>query len=291
VWFFIFTPMNVRIGGVPEHFNLPWLLAIEKGLFQQKGIQVEWQFFPGGSGAMHNALKYDQIDLAILLTEGFVAAVSKGLQAKIIKTYIDSPLRWGIYTGAQSEIASFHRAHDDTFAISRPGSGSHLMPLIHAQQEGIAIHDNQFVIVDDLKHAVVSLNRSESRYFYWEKYTTLPLVKSALLRQVGEFSAPWSSFIIAGNPDFVNRNQADIKIMFAIIDDITLKAAGDISFKKEVETRFKLTAAETEEWIAGVQWNQGIKLTDQSLRDAINSLKQTGILTRQLNTESLLLSL
>ena len=33
---------TIRLGGVPEHFNLPIHLAIEKGKFEEKGINLEW---------------------------------------------------------------------------------------------------------------------------------------------------------------------------------------------------------------------------------------------------------
>ena len=29
----------IRIAGVPEHFNLPWHLAIEEGAFSDRGIE------------------------------------------------------------------------------------------------------------------------------------------------------------------------------------------------------------------------------------------------------------
>ncbi len=32
----------LRVGGVPEHFNLPWHIAIERGLFAKHGVDVEW---------------------------------------------------------------------------------------------------------------------------------------------------------------------------------------------------------------------------------------------------------
>lgn len=47
------TPSTVRIGGVPEHFNLPFALAAEAGLPAARGSpEVEWVSVPGGSGAM-----------------------------------------------------------------------------------------------------------------------------------------------------------------------------------------------------------------------------------------------
>jgi sulfonate transport system substrate-binding protein len=96
--------VTIKIGGVPEHFNLPWQLAIEQQLFEKHNIRVDWNYYAGGTGEMVAALKNNELDLAILLTEGFLSAVSKGLQSVVVKEYISSPLVWGIFTGAHSGI-------------------------------------------------------------------------------------------------------------------------------------------------------------------------------------------
>ena len=54
---------KIRVGGVPEHFNLPWHLAMENGLFEKEGIEVEWTVFKGGTGQMTKALRNDEIDV------------------------------------------------------------------------------------------------------------------------------------------------------------------------------------------------------------------------------------
>jgi hypothetical protein len=41
-----------RVCGVPEHFNLPWHLAKERGLFEKHGVDVEFIDEPLGTGAM-----------------------------------------------------------------------------------------------------------------------------------------------------------------------------------------------------------------------------------------------
>jgi len=61
---------DIRIGGVPEHFNLPWRLAIEEGAFTTLGLNVEWIDFPGGTGAIMKALDAGEVDIATPLTEG-----------------------------------------------------------------------------------------------------------------------------------------------------------------------------------------------------------------------------
>ena len=98
--------MKIRIGGVPEHFNFPWHYGIKKGYFQKEGIEVEWHDFPGGTGAMSEALKNNELDMAILLTEGAVKEIIQGANFKISKTYVDTPLVWGIHTSAKNEKAN-----------------------------------------------------------------------------------------------------------------------------------------------------------------------------------------
>ena len=92
---------TLRVGGVPEHFNLPIHLCIEEGLFAEKGIHVEWVEFPGGTGAMNSALRNDEIDVAIILTEGIIKDIANGNPSKIIQNYVSSPLHWGIHVAAK----------------------------------------------------------------------------------------------------------------------------------------------------------------------------------------------
>jgi sulfonate transport system substrate-binding protein len=48
---------SLRVGGVPEHFNLPWHLALEQGLFAKRGLDLTWIDVPNGTGAMVCILK------------------------------------------------------------------------------------------------------------------------------------------------------------------------------------------------------------------------------------------
>ncbi len=72
----------------------------------------------------------------------------------IVQKYIKSPLIWGIHTGANSEVNSETSFADIKFAISRPGSGSHLMASVEAKNRGITLQPNQFVDVGTIHGAV-----------------------------------------------------------------------------------------------------------------------------------------
>ena len=69
---------TVKIIGVPEHFNLPWHLAIEEGAFEERGINLEWTEVPEGTGRMCQLLDSKETDLAIILTEGIIKSITQG---------------------------------------------------------------------------------------------------------------------------------------------------------------------------------------------------------------------
>ena len=87
---------TLRLGGVPEHFNLPIHLAIEDGSFESRGVKIEWTTFKGGTGQMTKALRDNEVDACILLTEGIIKDIIAGNPAKIISGYVNTPLIWSL---------------------------------------------------------------------------------------------------------------------------------------------------------------------------------------------------
>jgi sulfonate transport system substrate-binding protein len=124
--------MKIRIGGVPEHFNLPIHLAIENGDFAKKGIEIEWTTFKGGTGQMTRALRDDEVDVCVLLTEGIITDIIKGNLSKIISQYVTTPLIWGVHTAANNDLQHHSDIYAKKYAISRFGSGSHLIKAHHS---------------------------------------------------------------------------------------------------------------------------------------------------------------
>merc|ERR1719393_696282 len=87
---------------------------------------------------MTKALRDGSIDVAILLTEGIVADIHRGCPAKLLGTYVSTPLTWGVHVHQSSPLQSLsevdHEVHK--YAVSRMGSGSHLMACVQAQRRG-----------------------------------------------------------------------------------------------------------------------------------------------------------
>jgi ABC-type nitrate/sulfonate/bicarbonate transport system substrate-binding protein len=104
-------PPTLRIAYVPEHYSLPLHLALPH---LPPGISVSLHPFPSGTGAMIASLRSGEIDIAIGLTEGWVAGLgtTEGSQKggyKVVGSWVETPLRWAVVMG---------RGRDDLVDIS-----------------------------------------------------------------------------------------------------------------------------------------------------------------------------
>ncbi|MEM9987434.1 MAG: substrate-binding domain-containing protein, partial [Bacteroidota bacterium] len=245
--------LSLRIGGVPEHFNFPWHLANEKQLLTAQGIELTWQDFPGGTGAMCRALRQGELDLAVVLTEGAVADMIAGNEARILGTYVQSPLIWGVHVGGNSAIDHPSTLEGSRFAISRYGSGSHLMALLHAQERGWDPQQLQFVVVKNFDGARKALAEGSADAFLWEKYTTKPTVDRGEFRRLGEIRTEWPCFVMLGRPELFESDPARLHdLLFEIRKARYLKTEAQlIPFLAE---RYQQQEADLQEWYHQTEW-------------------------------------
>lgn len=278
---------HIRIGGVPEHFNLPWQMAAERDIFSNEGIDLAWTVYAGGTGAMTKALASGELDMAVLLTEGFVSAVHQGLKAKLAKVYIETPLVWGIYTGANSRVTTIDSKKKLNYAISRFGSGSHLMAMIHAEQRGTPIDEKQFVVVNSLHGAMESLARNETQFFYWEKFMTRPFVKQGIASLIGEFSAPWSGFLIAVSDQALRTKKEAIQSVLKLMNAECIGFKQDNSSVIHLGKRFDMSLQEARKWLRDTHWNYNYNADEQGLLNARNALANVGMADVKMKIEKL----
>ncbi len=207
------SPHHLRVGGVPEHVNLPWHLALEAGAFARNGVDVDWSDQPAGTGAMMAALAEGSLDVAVALTEGVVAAIGGGLDATIVSVFVDSPLQWGVFapSGVEPVIGAGAR-----FAISRMGSGSHLMAHVLASSRGWGpVTDDAFVVVGGLDGARQALPAGDADLFLWDRFMTQPLVDRRVFQQVDTLPTPWPAFVIAVRNDVLTEQKGAVDRMVA----------------------------------------------------------------------------
>ena len=277
---------TIRLGGVPEHFNLPVHLAHEKGAFTARGVNLEWTTFKGGTGQMTKALRNDEVDACILLTEGIITDIANGNPSLIISEYVTSPLIWGIHTGSQNSLCHHSDIYDQRYAISRFGSGSHLMAIVDANSQGKEIATEQFNIIKNLDGALASLTKLETDVFYWEKYTTKPYVDAGKLRKVGEYLTPWPCFMIAATKKAIaEKPDTLIRMLRTIHDscDYFMQSDDNIAL---VAKRYGILPNDAAHWYHKTSWAIHGWVSNKILKNVIYHLKTADILKAgQENTE------
>ena len=269
---------KIRIGGVPEHFNLPIHLAIENGLFSEAGLEVQWHEFEGGTGQMTQALRNDEVDLCILLTEGIITDIIKGNPSKLISIYVKTPLCWGVHTGSKNTLKEHSNIFDKKYAISRFGSGSHLMALVDAHERDIQLNPDQFVIINNLKNAINSLTEGETDVFYWEKFTTKPYVDQGILRRLGEYFSPWPCFVIAATENIISSSAPQLKRTLKIIHQSCSTFMADNSSPNLVSKRYGLEDKDAFKWFHATEWATDGWISNKMLNSTMSNLQLAGII-------------
>lgn len=248
---------TIKIGGVPEHFNLAWYLTLKNGEYKKEGINLRWQDYHEGTGAMCKALRNNEIDLAVILTEGIIKDIAEGNPSKIIQTFVQTPLIWGIHVAQDSNYKTIEDIRGQKAAISRFGSGSHLMAYINAENNHWNLDkDLNFEIVNNLNGAVKGLTSGQADYFLWEKFTTKPLVDNHIFRRIGNIPTPWPCFVIAATDRALNDNLKEIKSILNIINNTTIEFKRIPSIDRTISNRYDQQLGDVQEWLSLTEWSQ-----------------------------------
>ncbi len=277
---------KVRIIGVPEHFNLPWLMAIDEGAFKERGIELSWTDIPEGTGKMCQMLQGSETDLAIILTEGIVKSITEGNPTKIVQEYIGTPLLWGIHVGAKSRYQNITDIIDTKTAISRFGSGSHLMAYINAQNQGWDTGNLQFEIINNLNGAIEALTNGAADYFMWEHFTTKPLVDQGIFRRLGDCPTPWPCFVIAATDNFIEENSGTLKHILEVINLYSSEFKSIPSIDRTLANTYKQQVDDIREWLSLTEWSQQ-QIDPQTLDKVSATLLKLGLIDQVLPNTNL----
>ena len=256
---------TLAVTGVPEHFNLPWRTALERGLFRDAGLDVVWRPEPAGTGAMTAAVEAGDVDAALVLTEGAMAAIGRGASIRIAGWWVESPLEWGVHVGPHVRTSAVDRLTADArFAISRFGSGSHLMAHVLADEIGIELTESSFVVCGGIDGAVESLRAGASDVFLWERTMTAPLVRAGTVGRIGVQPSPWPCFVAVLHETASDSVIAALRtaLRLAAVEAARLAASSDLA--ATVVERYDLHPDDVAAWVETVRWP--LDPTDLDLR-------------------------
>ena len=270
--------IRLRVHGVPEHFNLPWLVAIDEGRFDDAGIEIEWTDVAGGTGALVESLASGEADMVSGLTEGLILAIADGLAARLVSLWTSTPLLWGVHVAGNSERTGLSDLGEARFAVSRLGSGSHLMALVSADDLGVALTDDQIVVVGDIDGARAALAEGQADYFLWERFMTAPLVATGEMRRVDVVPTPWPGFVMAATDEILAAEDTAVQRSVIIASDMASELHVDSSSPARIRRRYGLDEAVAAEWLSLTSWANPGPVPDDVLIDVVDRLLIAGVL-------------
>lgn len=261
--------ISIKIAGVPEHFNLPWHLCIENGEFEDAGIQLEWTDVPEGTGKLCQMLRNGDTDIAVILTEGIIKDIAAGNDSTIIQVYVASPLVWGIHVAANSDYKTLDDIENGKVAISRYGSGSHLMAFVNAKKQGWNTEKLEFEIINTLDGAIEALTEGRADYFMWERFMTKPIVDKGIFRRIDDCPTPWPCFVIAVRNEVLKNNSNAIEAILEIINSTTADFKEIPSIDRTLSERYEQKIEDINEWLKITEWSQ--KKLDKNTFDKVQN--------------------
>jgi ABC-type nitrate/sulfonate/bicarbonate transport system substrate-binding protein len=279
---------TLRITGVPEHFNLPWKKVVAAQPFAANGIQLSWTDESRGSGQMNKALRDDETDLAIVLTESFLKDFEEGNPSRMIGFHVKSPLIWGIHIPGKSPVENLNQIENPKFLISRMGSGSHLTAFVLAQREGWNPENLDFKIVGNLDGALDAMNPETPEMFLWEKYTTKPWVISGDFKRIGEVPSPWPCFVIVASEKAISEFGDLVFELRNLVYQTSKELQNSPETPIEIHKAYELELEDVKAWLSQTSWETEPSISRSDLEEAMEKMQELGIIKNKLSLDRFL---
>lgn len=274
----------LRVAYIPEHFLTPLFFAEQQKYYADAGIEVKFVPVIEGTGRLVRLLSEGEVDIAIGLTEAFVADVAKGNEAyKIVGTYVESPLCWAVSTGySRDELSTTKDVIGKKIGVSRIGSGSYIMSFVLGLQHGASQpFFSDFPVLSNFANLRKSVNDGSSDAFMWEYFTTKKYYDNKELKQIGEIYTPWPLWVITARRDV---DDGELKLFVSSVSKgIHYFNEHHDEAVKHIASHLDYTEEDARKWLPTCKFNNELGKKnldwDQVVSKTFKVLHTAGVLT------------
>ncbi|CAK0789213.1 unnamed protein product, partial [Prorocentrum cordatum] len=188
----------------------------ERGLYEARGVDLEWVTVPQGTGAM-----CDKLEVAAggqrggrghHAQRGGRGEGSRGRPLQGCGHLRAVAFEMGRSHKKRNGISSIADLKGKVFGVSRMLSGSHLMAYVMAHERGWDLSkDAPLKLCGTLDGAREAMGKGEIDAWLWEKFTTKFLVDSGEWDIVGEVPTPWPCFLIVASDRAIESHGREIR--------------------------------------------------------------------------------
>ncbi|MGI9601105.1 MAG: ABC transporter substrate-binding protein, partial [Acidimicrobiales bacterium] len=179
------------------------------------------------------------------------------------------------------------------FAISRRGSGSHLMAHVLGDRLGFTVADDRFVEVGDLDGARRAIGNGEAELFLWDRFMTAPLVTSGEFGRIGVQPTPWPAFVVAVHNDVLAGGRS---VEVANLLDTAAEAAAtfcedpDAAVAQVVDAH-GLSETDARDWFDATEFDEGEPADEDDMVEIAEQLVELGLIDAAPGAEDLVVPL
>lgn len=229
---------------------------------------------------------HSPIDLAFGLTEGFIADLGRTKAAgkepgyTLVGTYVQSPLRWAISTGAErDDVKDVEGLKGSKVGVSRIGSGSYVMSFVLAEEKGWT--DAPFEVVELGKFAELreGVKSGKADWFMWDHTTTKKYWDDGELKRIGELYTPWPSWTIAARSDVGQEALEDV--MGKVNRGVQHYNENEAEAIECITGEMHYSEEDVREWMKTVKFSEDVVGVDPAVVDrTADTLRRVGVLEK-----------
>lgn len=171
-----------------------------------------------------------------------------------------------------------------TIAISRFGSGSHLMAIVNTHRQGWNIEKLQFKVVGNLQGGIDTLINGETDYFMWKHFTTKPFADNGIFRRIGDCPSPWPCFVVAVREEVLITNFKDVQTGLKIINTATKDLKKTMNIDKVLANRYEQQLSDIQKWLKITKWNLGKPITKNLITRIQNKMITLNVIKKKKNS-------
>lgn len=190
-------------------YYLPILVAQDKGIWAQNGLDVTWQKFLGGP-AESQAFASGQIGVGLTAAGASIDSYSRGVPMKIVADY-EQRTSFGLIVNGSSSINSLTQLNGSTIAVTSTTGLEAVYAKIVAQKYNLTFN---FVTTGSLPNSLALVASGKAVAIDYAETAVVDQLVSGQLRIVYNDSSilptPWAEFVIAASNNMINNNPATL---------------------------------------------------------------------------------
>jgi ABC-type nitrate/sulfonate/bicarbonate transport system substrate-binding protein len=276
------------VGAVPEQVNIPLHDAATSKELRAAGVEVVVRSVPEGTGRMVEAVASGEMDLALPVTDGMIAAVAKGVSIELAGVYVQSPLTWAVAAAGDAKKTEIQQL--ERMGVSRLGSGSHTMSYYMALLHGMDPHKLSFTVANNFTNLRAGVKSDEFDAFLWETFTTQPYFASKELTKLGNVQTPWPAFSFICNPDKLTPEQAHAvrEVFFPALARACKNFTDNVACSvARISQHHAHTPEDAAKWLSTVRYSTDFTIDAKRIGHAVDVLKQAGVVPKDFAKEQL----